>query len=268
MTLHDLTHVHYPQTQPTKRLREIERRLPEALQRSAAILVDSDFIAQEARHHYKLPADKLHVAPLGYDRRFSPRSADQLAQCLQRFNLQWQQYFICLGTLEPRKNLELAIAAHQKLPRSVRQQCPLVMVGSKGWGHLPERLTQSMQHDPCIQQLGYQSETTVAELLAGATALLFPSYYEGFGLPVLEAMASGTPVIATEAGAVLEVAASAALYTAAEDVVTYSEHMYALVDNPDLQQQCRSRGLERAAHYSWARCADVTVKAYQQAGRL
>lgn len=264
MTLHDLTHVHYPTTQPRDRLREIERRLPDALQRAHRILVDSQFIADEVAQHYGVSPGKLQVAPLGYDARFHPRSEAQLRARLADYQLRMRGYYLCLGTLEPRKNLGLAVAAYLGLPEQVRQRMPLLIVGGNGWGEKqlaqipPQALAQGQ-----IRLLGYLDENCVAELLAGAHALLFPSRYEGFGLPVLEAMASGTPVVATDNAAIPEVAAAAALYSHANDVEGFGERMSALLDDDALWQSMRDRGLERSCLFSWERCAEITAATYK-----
>lgn len=266
MTLHDLTHVHYPETQPRDRLKEIERRLPESLERASRILVDSRFIAEEARQHYNLPEDKLQVAPLGAAPRFHPRTEHQLQHCLASFRLAVRSYYLCVGTLEPRKNLQLAINAYLGLPTTIRNQMPLVIVGGAGWrqeqlARIPSQALSAGQ----IRLLGYQSEEGVAQLLSGAHALLFPSRYEGFGLPVLEAMASATPVIACKLAAVPEVAGEAALYADAEDTDNYRAQMLRLLENSDLHQTMRQRGLQRSCQFSWEHCARITADTYKAA---
>lgn len=266
MTLHDLTHVHYPETQPRDRLREIERRLPASLQRASRILVDSRFIAEEAIQHYSLPADKLQVAPLGAAPRFHPRDEHELQECLTSFGVGMRSYYLCVGTLEPRKNLKLAVDAYLGLPKSLRERMPLVIVGGAGWRqeqleHIPARELSSGR----IRLLGYKSGECVAQLLAGAHALLFPSRYEGFGLPVLEALASATPVIACDHAAVPEVAGDAALYADAEDTDGYRTQMLRLIEDSELQQRLRQGGLERSRQFSWERCARITTDTYKAA---
>lgn len=267
MTLHDLTHIHYPETQPADRLREIRRQLPDALQRASRIMVDSQFIADEVTRHYGLPSSKLQVAPLGYAARFHPRSEAQLQARLALHHLRMRGYYLCLGTLEPRKNLGLAITAYLALPDSIRQRMPLLIIGGRGWqqGQLDQIPHQARDQ---VRLLGYQDENAVAELLAGAHALLFPSRYEGFGLPVLEALASGTPVIASTSSAIPEVAGEAALYMDPDDVDSCRTHMLQLLDDPVLQEALRQKGLQRAKQFSWQRCARITADTYRTAGNF
>ncbi|MDX9688388.1 glycosyltransferase family 4 protein [Halopseudomonas formosensis] len=267
MTLHDLTHIHYPETQPANRLREIERQLPAALDRASRILVDSRFIAEEVIHHYGVAEHKLQVAPLGHASRFQPRSERQLQATLEAHQLHMRSYYLCLGTLEPRKNLDTAISAYLGLPADIRQRFPMVIIGGQGWHRkqlqlIPQQARSSGQ----IRLLGYQDDLTTAELLAGAHALLFPSLYEGFGLPVLEAMASGTPVIASNRGAIPEVAGNAASYADPQDVDSWRARMRELLEDKLLHATLIEQGMRRARQFSWERCARIALDTYKAVG--
>ncbi|WP_213937724.1 glycosyltransferase family 1 protein [Pseudomonas sp. dw_612] len=266
MTLHDLTHLHYPETQPPARLREIERRLADGVQQARLILTDSQFIADEARDHFALPAERFIVAPLGVAARFHPRDAADIDTVLKAHGVEAREYFLCVGTLEPRKNLCLALRAHALLPEAQRQQFPLLIVGMAGWQReqFSEELRQSLAAGHvCL--LGYLPDEQVAHLLAGARALIFPSIYEGFGLPVLEAMASGTPVILVRHSAMPEVAGAAGNYIDADDPEGLRDAMGRLIDDKTHWQVCREAGLQQAKLFSWERCAQITARAYRQA---
>ena len=267
MTLHDLTHVHYPETQPADRLREISRQLPAALDSAARVLVDSRFIAEEVIRHYGVAEDKLQVAPLGYASRFHPRNEHQLQAQLATHRLDMRSYYLCLGTLEPRKNLNTAISAYLGLPADLRQRLPLVIIGGQGWGQEQlQRIPPQARSSGQIRLLGYQDDTTTAELLAGAHALLFPSRYEGFGLPVLEAMASGTPVIASNQGAIPEVVGNAASLSDPQDVDGWRERMRELLEDNLLHATLVEQGIRRARQFSWERCAQITLDTYKAVG--
>ena len=265
MTLHDLTHVHFPETQPADRLAEIERHAARSVERAQRILVDSQFIGDEVCRHYGVAAERVVVAPLGCSARFHPRATAQLVAPLQALGLQPGRYLLCVGTLEPRKNLQLALRAYQRLPAALREQYPLVIVGMAGWR--PEQLEASVQHALAsgqVRLLGYQADTTIAELLAGARLLLFPSLYEGFGLPVLEAMASGTPVILSHSSALPEVAGDAGTYIDTQDERVCAEAIQQLVEDQAEWQRRRDAGLLRAEAFSWGRCAGITASVYRQ----
>ena len=266
ITLHDLTHLHYPETQPAARLREIERRLVGGVQRAKLILVDSQFIADEAQLHFGLPAERFVVAPLGVASRFHPRAPESIDTVLKAHGVDAGEYFLCVGTLEPRKNLTLALRAHSRLPHTIRQRYPLLIVGMAGWQReqFSEELHQALASGHvCL--LGYLPDEHVAQLLAGARALIFPSLYEGFGLPVLEAMACGTPVVLARRSAMPEVAGAAGNYIEPDDPDGLRDAMRRLIHDQAHWQECSDAGLQQARMFSWERCAQVTARAYRQA---
>lgn len=266
MTLHDLTHVRFPQTQPADRLAAIERHAARGVERAQRILVDSQFIADEVCAHYGVPADRVVVAPLGCAARFHPRAPEQLTARLAALGLQPGRYLLCVGTLEPRKNLQLALRAYERLPAALREHYPLVLAGMPGWR--AEQLAEPLQRALAggqVRLLGYQDDSALAELFAGARLLLFPSLYEGFGLPVLEAMASGTPVILSRSSALPEVAGDAGLYIDPLDDVACAAAIQLLVDDQARWLALREAGLERAQTYSWQSCAQITASVYREA---
>jgi len=265
VTLHDLTHVHYPATQPAARLKEIERRLEQGVKQASLILTDSQFIADEAQAYFGLGPERFVVAPLGVAPRFHPRTDSTLHPVLQAHAVEPRGYFLCVGTLEPRKNLGLALRAHAQLPESLRQRMPLLIVGMAGWKaqQLDDELRKGLASGHvCL--LGYLPDEEVAHLVAGARALVFPSIYEGFGLPVLEAMASGTPIILTRRSAMPEVAGAAGNYIEPEDLHGLRDAMSRLADDQVHWQVSREAGLQQAKLFSWDRCATLTARAYRQ----
>lgn len=266
MTLHDLTHVHYPQTQPPDRLAEIARRIEPALERAQVVLTDSQFVADELRQHYGVARERLKVAPLGYAQRFHPRSASELGRVTASLGVTPGSYLLCIGTLEPRKNLTLALRAYALLPEAVRRSYPLLIAGMAGWrrGDFADELEAALATGQ-VRLLGYLDDERLAELLAGARMLLFPSLYEGFGLPVLEAMASGVPVLLSPSSALPEVAGAAGTYIEAGDPEGWSHAILRLIEDEAEWQARRMAGLERARGFSWRRCAETTVAAYRQA---
>lgn len=265
MTLHDLTHIHYPHTQPVDRINEIERHTASAVQRAARILVDSEFIAAEVVKYYGLTRDKLVVAPLGCSERFRPQAAEALLEPLQPFGLIPGQYLLCVGTLEPRKNLQLVLRAHQRLPEPIRKRYPLVIAGMAGW--LPDSYSEPLQQalsGGYAHVLGYQPDALLAKIVSGARMLIFPSLYEGFGLPVLEAMNSGVPVVLSRRASLPEVAGGAGSYIDVDDEIACAEMITQLLEDQQLWQAKRDAGLKRAQHFSWQRCAAITADVYRQ----
>jgi alpha-1,3-rhamnosyl/mannosyltransferase len=145
---------------------------------------------------------------------------------------------------------------------------PLILTGLTGWksSQIHTRL-QALQSKGFVQYLGYVSQRELPTLFAGARALLFPSLYEGFGLPIVEAMKSGTAVMTSKASAMSEVAGDAALYIDPSDADDMAAKIMELANNQALEQSLVSKGLQKAATYSWAHCADLTLNAYRNLAR-
>ncbi len=264
MTLHDLSHVRYPQTHPPARLREIERHIDRAVIRAARILVDSAFIAREVMTHFSLPPEKIVVAPLGCGNEFHPRTAAQTLAARGPLKLTHGEYLLCVGTLEPRKNLALALRAHARLPDALRARYPLLIAGISGWGKDPfSGELQSALHSGHVRLTGYLDRQHLAGLIAGARALVYPSLYEGFGLPVLEAMASGVPVIVSRRASLLEVAGEAGVTVDAEDDGALAIALQSLIEDEPEWQSRRAAGLRQAEKFTWQRCADITAQTYR-----
>jgi alpha-1,3-rhamnosyl/mannosyltransferase len=266
MTVHDLTHIHYPQTQPKDRLKEIERRLPSALARVNRILVDSEFIGQEIKKHFGVAEQKVVVAPLACSAIFQPRVEQQLAARLEKLGLSYRGFILSVGTLEPRKNLLLTLKAHARLPLPLRERFPLLVVGMPGWRaeQLGAALSQAISSGH-VRLAGYLDQADLACVMAAARIMVFPSLYEGFGLPVLEAMSSGTPVIASACASLPEVAAAAGTYVDPQDEVGLTEQMRRLIEDDSAWMAQRIAGLERSVQFSWRKCAAITAEVYRQA---
>jgi alpha-1,3-rhamnosyl/mannosyltransferase len=135
VTIHDLSWIRYPQSQPPERVRILNKLVPKAVSMAAQIIVDSAFVRDEIVGHYGTSPQRITVIPLAPRDVFVPREADRSAATLRRLKLGDKSYFLCVGTLEPRKNLQLALRAHALLPAAVRRRCPLVISGARGRTH-------------------------------------------------------------------------------------------------------------------------------------
>jgi glycosyltransferase involved in cell wall biosynthesis len=265
-TIHDLSALRYPETHPADRVRWLERGLPDALARSAQILVDSDFVRGEVIATFGVAAGRIHTAHLGVSPAFRPRTTDETAATLRELDLAHGGYLLTVGTIEPRKNVAHVLAAYARLPAAVRERTPLVVAGARGWRAADlERELRDLAERGRIRFLGFVPGAALPDLYAGAAAFLFPSLYEGFGLPPLEAMASGVPVVTSGRASLAEVVGDAGLTLDPDDPEGTAQILTELLGNEAQRARLAHAGVMRAAGFTWAACADETLAAYRRA---
>jgi len=262
-TIHDLSFVHYPDYHPRERIALLERELPKTLRQADYILTDSEFVRQEIIHILGVGAERVGVTHLGVDACFHPRGPKQTTTVLRNLHLEHGGYLLSLATLEPRKNLPRLVRAYARLPRKLGQAYPLVLAGAGGWLTRDlESLIHPLERSGRLCRLGYVPEQDLPFLLAGAAGLALPSFYEGFGLPVLEAMASAVPVLTSNRSSLPEVAGDAALLADPEDEDAILLGLERLLTDRDFQEMARERGPQQAARFSWSACIQKTMAAY------
>jgi glycosyltransferase involved in cell wall biosynthesis len=264
VTVHDLSWIRYPETHPVERVEMMNRYFAKALDQASALITDAEFVRQEVIDVFGVSPDKITAVPLGVESMFKPRLSIDTAKTLASHGLMHGKYFLTVGTLEPRKNLGLAIRAYSHLPLSVRNRYPLVVIGMKGWHSTEiERLISPLAQAGYIRQLGYVPREDLAILMAGATALIYPSIYEGFGLPPLEAMACGTPVICSNVSTLPEVVGNAGILLDPKDEVGLGESLQALTEDQKLWNDLSKKARVRSLEFTWKKCAQQTIDVYR-----
>ncbi len=264
ISVHDLSWIRYPETHPPERVRAMNRYFEAGLRQASAIITDAQSVKQELLETFGLASDFVTAIPLGVDATFTPQTAAQTRLAREKYGLAHGQYFLAVGTLEPRKNLATALLAYQQLPPDVRARYPLVLIGMKGWHTSAlERQMAPMVQAGQVRQLGYVSRADLVSLMAAARALVYPSIYEGFGLPPLEAMACGTPVICSDASSLPEVVGNAGIMVQALDDVALCHAMSHLVQDESAWLAFKEKSLVRAQEFTWHACATKTLKVYQ-----
>ena len=263
-TVHDLSFALFPAFHPPSRVEFFKLGFEASLARTTHVITDTETVRQEFIQHYGWPANKVTAIGLGVDVAFHPRSAAELAPTLSQLGLGVHQYALCVGTIEPRKNIARLLQSYEQLPSALRRACPLVLVGGKGWqSEEVHRQMERATQQGWLHYLSYAEQAALPLLYAGARCLVYPSLYEGFGLPIVEAMASGTPVLTSNTSCMPEVAAGAAKLVNPLDVADIAAGLEACLTDAQWQADAAQKGLARAAMLSWKRCADETVAVYK-----
>jgi glycosyltransferase involved in cell wall biosynthesis len=245
MTLHDLSPWLDPAWQPEAS--RVRRRTPRLLRMGLATMVitPTETVRRAAIERFQLAADRVVAIPLAAGELFKPVPPASSGV----------PYFLFVGTREPRKNIARLMDAWREVRRTVAVD--LVLVGRD----------HARAEEPGLRVLGEVPDSALPGLYSGARACVFPSLYEGFGLPVLEAMQCGALVIASRDPALLEVSGGAALHVDAEDTVALAAAMRAAAVNPDGFAEVRQRALARAGQFSWQKTARLTKQVYEAATR-
>lgn len=260
VTVHDLAFIRFPQTFRAYNRTYLDFATRTSVKRAAAILAVSEHTRREVIGLLGVDPARVVVTPNAARAHFRP--PDPVA--LQRFRAQKglpERFILYVGTVEPRKNLVSLLEAYARLPADL--QVPLLIGGGKGWLYQPlfERLEQLGLGDR-VQTVGYLDEAELPLWYAAATLFAFPSIYEGFGMPPLEAMACGTPVLTSNGASLPEVVGEAGLMVAPLDIDAMAAALERLLHDTDLRAELRARGLQRARQFAWQHSAERTHAVY------
>ena len=265
ITVHDISCFKYPETHPAARVKLFNEYLPASLENAQHIFTVSEFSKREIVDYFAIKAEKITVTYNGLPTGFQAYSEIQTHTALKQYGLQYKKYFLYVGTIEPRKNLELLLEAYQQLPIDIQAHYKLVIIGACGWKF--ESFLQQAGTLLKRQQLimpGYVADKDLQHLMASAYCFLYPSIYEGFGLPPLEAMASGTPVITSDCASLPEVVGNAGVLLPADDAQQWAQTIIDLINEPQKYQQYVEAGLQRATLFNWATTAATTLNCFQK----
>ncbi len=251
MTVHDLTFLHYPDLVDAASLAYREL-VPRAVRRAAAVLTPTRAIADEVVDAYRVPADRVRVTPLGVDASWAGATAERPAPAPER-------YLLAVGTLEPRKGIDVLLDAYRAMKAELPATPPLVLVGPAGWGAMPN--TSDLRDQVILT--GYVDAAALRGLVAHAELLAYPSQYEGFGLPPLEALAAGTPVVASDVPALREVLLPYAQLVVPGDAMALADALRRTLERPPSAEQIVA-AREHASGYTWQRCARLTADVYRE----
>lgn len=263
--VYDLSFLRHPDMHPAERIRVLAD-LPKTIERAPRVQTISAFSRREIVDLLGFPADRIGVAYPAAAAFYRPLGMEVTSADLRHFELLVDHYFLAVGTIEPRKNLRTIIAAYSRLSAATRSRYPLVIVGGDGWGEIElPRETNQLVGEGCLRFVGYVSDQVLRSLYEGATLMAFPSVYEGFGMPVVEAMACGTPVAHSENTAMDEISGGLAFRVPANDVVGWSNvFKESLAEAENLTEISRLKRIDQAHSFKWADSAKLVRDLYRQ----
>lgn len=264
VTIHDLSHYVWTQAHPPERVRYLQAEMALSLTRASALITDTEYTRQEVASLFSWPLEKIHAVHLAGGPEFVPRTEQELAPPLEEFGLRPNSYTLFTGTIEPRKNIGMLLDAYGRLPAALLRSYPLVVCGYRGWeSDALHRRLQEAQAQGWVKYLGFVPNEMLPLLMSGARLFAYPSHYEGFGLPVVEAMASGVPVVCSNATTLPEVSGGAAAMHDPHDVDALLGHLQRGLEDETWRHLAREQGLVQASRFSWERCARETMAVYQ-----
>lgn len=250
--IHDLSFVRHPETFPPQLRDYLTETVPRSVQRADHILTNSEWTRNDVMELLNLPSDRVTALYLGISPHFVPEATPEERQVLaRRYGLSLRPYVLAVGTVQPRKNHRGLIAAVELLREQMEVE--LIIAGGKGW--LGEPVLEAARERPWVRMLGFTPDEDLPALYRQAAVLAFPSIYEGFGFPPLEAMACGTPVVASNSSSMPETIGDAGILINPLDTDALADALHTVLTNPSLRESLRVKGLARAAAFTWARTA-------------
>jgi glycosyltransferase involved in cell wall biosynthesis len=269
VTVLDLSILKHPETHPEVRVKLVNRHFENGIQRATRIIAISQFTAKELMDHFGISQDQIDVIYLAADERFRPLDKTLVERYKREKGLP-EEYILFVGTIEPRKNLKVLLQAYAKLHLGVQRKYPLVIAGNKGWqiDRSPYDEIKNLAEDLGLGEkiifTGYVYDKELPYIYNGASIFVYPSIYEGFGLPPLEAMSCGIPVICSNAASLPEIVEDAGLLISPYDSTAWADAILQLLSDTGMQKDYRQRGLQQAAKFTWERCARQTLNTYQR----
>jgi alpha-1,3-rhamnosyl/mannosyltransferase len=254
----------HPEWHPPDRVAEHQREFEHGVKQAAHVLTDTECIRQEILRTLGLPPDRVTCAYIGVRRGLRAMPSEEVEARLHERGLS-PGYLLYVGTIEPRKNVLTLLRAYCALPATVRERHPLVLAGGWGWNSrdVHSYLDNEARHKG-VYYLGYVSEDDLPTLYNGARALVFPSFYEGFGLPPVEMLACGGAVLASTAGALVETVGRQAHLIDPLDLDGWRDAMERVCVDNDWWQSLRAGAVVSARPFTWQRCAEETCAVYQR----
>lgn len=264
VTIHDLSLYAQTKTHEAKNVTRGKRRIPIMARRASMIIAPSEATKREIEHYLHIPADRIRVVSEAARPKMQPLPPEACADVLQKHGIQ-RPYLLYTGTIEPRKNLLTLIRAYSEIVHATEHRPMLVLCGGRGW--LEEEvfeLVAELKLQRLVKFTGYVDDEDLPALYSACEIFVYPSYYEGFGLPPLEAMACGAPVVTSDTSSLPEVVGKAGVMFNPHEPLELAQVLANLLNDKNQCRHFRQAGLERAKQFSWERAAHETQAVYDE----
>ncbi|HEX8845320.1 MAG TPA: glycosyltransferase family 1 protein [Pyrinomonadaceae bacterium] len=265
LTIHDLSLLLHPETHEERLVRRGRRRLPIMARSATRIITPSESVRREVSEVLRIKPSKIVAIPEAPREVFRPVPVAETVELRRRLKVE-DEFILFVGTIEPRKNLPTLIRAFEEISRSTARRPQLVIAGREGWltGELFSQVKKSGLEDR-LRFTGYLTDQELCALYSSCSAFVYPSLYEGFGLPPLEAMACGAPVITSRIPSITEtVGTEAARLVPPTDIYELARSIVELLSDESARQRLSSAGQRRAAEFSWEKTARATLEVYKE----
>ncbi len=256
IVIHDLSYIFHKQYVLPKNQQYLEKFVPKSIKKADAVIAISENTRREISKYYNIPEKNIPIVNPSVDHNdYKPQSKDKIARVKRKYGID-RPYIFSVGTIEPRKNLIGILNAFEQLPSKIKEKYSLVLVGGKGWlDDDIEKKYQDLARKYSVIKTGYVDDADLPALYSGAEVFVFPSFYEGFGMPPLEAMACGTPVITSNNSSLPEVVGNAGIKIDAEDKDQLTHAIIRVLSDKKLSAQMSKKGVAQANNFSWEKSA-------------
>jgi len=265
ITVHDLSVFRFPETHPIERIRHFEREFERSLNGARHIITDTNFIKNELVEMFGVNPDRISPVALGVSEEFFEQVQPNDETVLQSYDLRNRKFCLCVSTIEPRKGLGHAVQAFMRYREQNKVDDILVIVGASGWNNSDlHRAFSDASAAGAVKFLGFVEDSKLRALYRHCSLFFYPSLYEGFGLPVLEAMASNAPVVISDNSCLLEVSGDVSLSVNVEDHDAFAETIARGMQDQRWRVSAVEKGLALSRQLNWQKCAEATVDVYRK----
>jgi glycosyltransferase involved in cell wall biosynthesis len=254
--IHDLTYLYYPDVVEEKNLAHLRRVVPRSVKKADFIITVSEAVKMEIMKEFSISPEKCIVTTIPPDANYFEKNTNEIHE---KYHLPTKKFIYFMGNLEPRKDLPTLIAAYRQLSPAIKQEYSLVLAGGNGWKTEKSRqaIKDALAANENVVHIGFVDSKDTAAFYQQASLFVMPSIYEGFGMPILEAMASECPVLASDIPVLREAGGDAAYYANPKDSTNFTEAIQKVLRSPQLQKEMTTKGLLHAKSFSWKKNTDL-----------